>query len=1100
MASPVHENTIVIRPADDLLDQHPAIKRAAAELADAYATRKLVSDDDLEAIGAAIATALALKPKFEAAVSTAGNAVTSIVIESANPAIQQLPWETLYIDGFGFVARDKRFSLSRRIPAIPCYRHAPGAGPLRILLFTAITEDQSRLNVEEEQASVQEALMPWIEQGVVQLEIPDDGRFSTFGRTLNAFQPHAVFLSGHGEYRANTFNDNAPVSVFLFEAEHGMDSHGVDQSTLANAIHGMPIECIVLSSCQSGKGSSDSLTSGLMTRLAALGIPHVIGMRESIRDDAGIRFARTFCGAIARRERIDVAIQAARQSIRKPHAERHPDPLDARPAEPGHGQWCLPALISNTPERPLIDWDFTPRPPERVNESVTLNSITLPARFIGRRRQLRAWSDRLRERGFQQLLITGPGGQGKTALAGRFARKLEEDGHRVIAWSARPESRWRDFEFELECLLGPDRLKQFYAMTERHEDEASRVKLMLRFLQAVPGGLVIFFDNLESLQDPMTRTLKDTHLSHWIQRIQAERPGFLTLIVTSRWKLPEWPDDSHLSLRHLGYNDYLQLARQHRLPRTLLDDPDRLRRIHRTLHGNARALEFFVAAIRDMEAGEESTFLQALADSQAESQTDMALAEVYRHRGEEERELLARLTVYDTPVPLEGVVRIGRDLKTAPAPLLERLVDVSLVEPSRTDDLDCMEYQCSALVSDWLARQRPRPTAARTLTAAAQYQHYLFRHQRPTLEQAMRAWRALVRANQTRQAHRLALDHIVGPLNRAGQYKRILNDWLPAIRRSDAQEIRAEALGQSGKQHFHLGNYSAALGYLKQSLAIQQEIGDKAGEGTTLNNLSQIHATRGDYDTALDYLKQSLAIQQEIGDRSGESATLNNLSQIYDARGDYDIALDYLKQSLAIQQEIGDKAGEGATLNNLSQIHAARGDYDTALDYLKQSLAIRQEIGDRSGEGTTLNNLSQIYDARGDYDTALGYLKQSLAIQQEIGGKAGEGTTLNNLSQIYKARGDHDTALDYLKQSLAIRQEIGDTAGLCVTLFNIGHIHLQNEEREAAVSAWISVYRLASKMNLAPALDALKKLAPQLGLEGGLDGWKKLATRAQPGE
>ncbi|MBU2006982.1 MAG: tetratricopeptide repeat protein, partial [Gammaproteobacteria bacterium] len=74
-------------------------------------------------------------------------------------------------------------------------------------------------------------------------------------------------------------------------------------------------------------------------------------------------------------------------------------------------------------------------------------------------------------------------------------------------------------------------------------------------------------------------------------------------------------------------------------------------------------------------------------------------------------------------------------------------------------------------------------------------------------------------------------------------------------------------------------------------------------------------------DTALDFLKKSLAIRQEIGDKSGEGTTLNNISQILKARGDYDTALDFLKKSLAIQQEIGDVAGLCATLFNMGHIH-----------------------------------------------------------------------------------------------------------------------------------------------------------------------------------
>ncbi len=117
----------------------------------------------------------------------------------------------------------------------------------------------------------------------------------------------------------------------------------------------------------------------------------------------------------------------------------------------------------------------------------------------------------------------------------------------------------------------------------------------------------------------------------------------------------------------------------------------------------------------------------------------------------------------------------------------------------------------------------------------------------------------------------------------------------------------------------------------------------------------------GQLDNALQSLQTALQICREIGDKTGEGATLNNISTIHLARGDYDTALQYLQQPLAIQQEIGDKAGEGATLNNISLIHHARGDYDTALQYLQQSLAIRQEIGDKAGLCATLFNIGLIH-------------------------------------------------------------------------------------------------------------------------------------------
>ena len=75
---------------------------------------------------------------------------------------------------------------------------------------------------------------------------------------------------------------------------------------------------MVLSACQSGQNASDQLSTGLVQSLALLGIPHVIGMRESILDCAGIQFSRAFCDQIAQQARVDIALQAARKAINRP--------------------------------------------------------------------------------------------------------------------------------------------------------------------------------------------------------------------------------------------------------------------------------------------------------------------------------------------------------------------------------------------------------------------------------------------------------------------------------------------------------------------------------------------------------------------------------------------------------------------------------------------------------------------------------------------------------------------------------------------------------------------------------------------------------------
>jgi tetratricopeptide (TPR) repeat protein len=284
----------------------------------------------------------------------------------------------------------------------------------------------------------------------------------------------------------------------------------------------------------------------------------------------------------------------------------------------------------------------------------------------------------------------------------------------------------------------------------------------------------------------------------------------------------------------------------------------------------------------------EEQFLQRLAAA-TDLQTDMALEVMIPALSEPAQRLLEALAAYQTPVPREGIIALAlagdqQDPAIADADdgeaLLQSLCDRSLVEFRAADDLPTLEYASSPLVADWLAQHQRRPPTSPQKRAAADYQAYLFRRERPTLNQAIAVHRARQLAGQAEMARRFALDYIVGNLSRQGLYATLIEDWLPDLRRSTDPATRAKALNQSGKQHHHIGAYDTSLRYLQNSLSIYQEISDKAGVGTTLNNISQVFRAHGDYDIALQYLQDSLTIRQEIGDKAGLCAVLFNMGHI----------------------------------------------------------------------------------------------------------------------------------------------------------------------------------------------------------------------------
>src|SRR5664279_1774827 len=122
-------------------------------------------------------------------------------------------------------------------------------------------------------------------------------------------------------------------------------------------------------------------------------------------------------------------------------------------------------------------------------------------------------------------------------------------------------------------------------------------------------------------------------------------------------------------------------------------------------------------------------------------------------------------------------------------------------------------------------------------------------------------------------------------------------DVLALTDRSRRVQTSGATLVWAGRAKDVLGDLDGALADYQQALTIHREVGDRAGEATTLNNIGHVHNVRGDQDTALTYYQQALPIQREVGDRRGEATTLNNIGLVHSSRGDHGTALTYYQQA-----------------------------------------------------------------------------------------------------------------------------------------------------------------------------------------------------------
>jgi tetratricopeptide (TPR) repeat protein len=117
--------------------------------------------------------------------------------------------------------------------------------------------------------------------------------------------------------------------------------------------------------------------------------------------------------------------------------------------------------------------------------------------------------------------------------------------------------------------------------------------------------------------------------------------------------------------------------------------------------------------------------------------------------------------------------------------------------------------------------------------------------------------------------------------------------------------------------------------------------GGSAEAAAALHQLGIVAQNRGDYDAALDWYRKSLAIREQLGDRAGMASSYHHLGIVAQDRGHYDAALDWYRKSLAIKEQLGDRAGMASTLSNIGILYTQTGRASDAVPLNLQSLALR---------------------------------------------------------------------------------------------------------------------------------------------------------------
>ena len=231
-----------------------------------------------------------------------------------------------------------------------------------------------------------------------------------------------------------------------------------------------------------------------------------------------------------------------------------------------------------------------------------------------------------------------------------------------------------------------------------------------------------------------------------------------------------------------------------------------------------------------------------------------------------------------------------------------------------------------------------------------------------------------------------------------------------AVQNLKARRLLALAIGK-------LGDLDEGGRLMRAGLAEARALGLRAIECNFLNALSILADLGGDLAGALPYIRQTLAIDQELGNRLGEIISRANLAETMMRLGAFDHARAEAQATLSLARTLGDRVFEGVALVYLSEIALLLGEDAPALAHAAAALEIAVETQGREEEMLVLLRLGAAELALGRPQAASASFTRALDLAVAVGHAQQDARAGQALVAL--ALGKPEAAVEHLEPVLA---------------------------------------------------------------------------------
>jgi tetratricopeptide (TPR) repeat protein len=605
----------------------------------------------------------------------------------------------------------------------------------------------------------------------------------------------------------------------------------------------------------------------------------------------------------------------------------------------------------------------------------------------------------------QLIVLSGPGGVGKTTLAAEATRELSGTfGNRIVWTSALGRE-----DFGLATLLDEiaTQLGQPSLRTLGPEQKAEQVQALI----ATAAPLIIL-DNFETIAP----TEQNANIQFLLNR------SACPALVTTRQKIHEARNIIIPVMSSEEADDFLQRLIGQATDPSAFANLDR-DRIIQAAERNPLVMQWVAGQI-DL-AQDARTVLEELAQGEGEAaqrvfDRSFALPQL----GDDGRATLLALSLFapDASRPvLADVAGFGEDVKRLNE-AVKVLAALSLLKMT----LDGSRLTVAGLTRE-LAKARLRNEVggdAYRWRFVASFLNYAEAYSLPTAENY-----------DVLEAER---DNLLSAVDIAFE----LEDW-------GSVQVFAEIL-VNGMLYIR-GYWAEAIRRGEQGLKVAKIAANDWYIGALANGLGGIFASQGNYASARTHYEMAVEIAARSGMQQGLAATLQQLASLARDEGDLSEARRLCYESLEIKKELNNQAGIAFTLRLLGVLAFEEDDFGEARRFYDESLEASKKANDPSNIASTLHQLAMLDQVEGHWVEARRQYDESLEIERKLGSQTQIASTLHQLGTLAQLEGDLLGARVLYHESLAIKKKLGDQAGMALSLAGLGSVaEVEGDKVEAA--------------------------------------------------